>query len=153
MVTTFTSVPVQPAVRDPLLDHLAAAHAERPLLPGDPRAVAARVEPVLQALGLTAVRIRGTVSWRGVEVDHVWLAVGPDPAWVLDAAFPLHVPAFAHALAGYVAGTVTAADLADLAAAARIEDRVVGTVPDPAVYRGRPYWGRPAAAVGGSSRN
>lgn len=154
MVTAFTSVPLDPALRDALLDRLAETHARQPLGPDRPRDVIARVGPAVSALGLQAVRIRGTVSWRGVEVDHVWLAVaaarpaGPDGAadarapWVLDAAFPLHAPEFAGALAGWVAGTTSMAELVGLARSAPMEDRVIGAVPDAAVYRGQPYWGR-----------
>jgi hypothetical protein len=143
MVTTFASRPLDPALRGPLVERLVAVHAVRPLLPDDPRAVAGRVAAELEVLGLSAVRIRGTVSWRGVDVDHVWLAVaGPDEgSWVLDAAFPLHEVAFADALAGWVAGTRTSAELVEIAAATRIEDRVLGAFPQPAAYRGRPYWG------------
>jgi hypothetical protein len=142
MVTTFRSTPLDQQLRGPLLALLAAAHARKPLRPDDPRDAAARVIDGLRAMGLPAIRIRGTVSWRGVDVDHVWLAVGGDPApWVLDAAFPLHAPTFAAALAGWVAGTISSADLAAAAVPTRIEDRVIGTVPEPAVYRGRPVLG------------
>lgn len=131
-------------MRAPLVSCLTDVHARQPLLPDNPRDAVARVDAHLDRFGVVAVRIRGTVSLSGVEVDHVWLAarVGDGLPWVLDPAFPLHAPAFIACLAGYVAGTTTRSRLAEIAALTRIEDRVIGEVPIAAVYRGSPYWGR-----------
>lgn len=136
----FTSVELDRDLRQQLLLRLAALHAERPLAADDPREVVARVSTPVSDLGLEAVRIRGTVSVSGVEVDHVWLAVAGQQPWVLDASFPLLEPAFAALLAGYVAGTTTSAELAALASRLGVDRRVVGIIPPRTTYRGQPYW-------------
>lgn len=142
MTTVFTSAPLDAGLEGALLERLRADHHVRPLGADDPRAVATRVAVHLADLGVVATRFRGAVSWAGVEVDHVWLAVAlPSGPAVLDAAFPLHVPDFAAALAGYVAGLVSGAELAVLAARAPVEARVFGTFPPRAAYRGQPVWG------------
>lgn len=147
MVTVFTSHPLRPSLRRRLIDGLSDIHRDHPLLPSDPRGAAARVADSLQRWGLTAVRVRGRLALTAAEVDHVWLAVidddrtALDPApWVLDAVFPLHEPLFAGSLPGYVAGTTSRAELTELAAAARIEDRVIGELPPHTVYRAAPGW-------------
>ncbi len=143
MATVYSSTSLSPGLLDRLLVVLGDAHRERPLLPDAPRDVVHRAEARMATVGLRSVRIRGTVSYAGVEVDHVWLAVSDDShtPFVVDAAFPLHVRAFAEALAGYVAGTVTSADLVAVAEGTRLEDRVIGSFPAVAGYRGQPYWG------------
>ncbi|CAN5856566.1 hypothetical protein BH24ACT15_BH24ACT15_19950 [soil metagenome] len=143
----FASSPLEPSLREPLVKGLAQVHADHPLLPNDPRGAAARVAGLLDRLGWSAVVTRGRLGLAAVEIDHVWLAVSSDrdhtePApWVLDAVFPLHEPSFLGSLPGYVAGTTSREELSALAAAARIEDRVLGEFPPDAVYWGTPGWG------------
>lgn len=136
----FTSVELDRELRQQLLLRLAALHAQQPFAADDPRAVVDRVAAHVTELGLESVRIRGTVSVSGAEVDHVWLAVAGQQPWVLDASFPLLEPAFAALLAGYVAGTTSSAELAALASTVGVDRRVVGLIPPRATYRGQPYW-------------
>lgn len=146
----YTSRPLDPSLRRPLVKVLAKVHADHPLLPSDPRGAAARVADILVRLGLNAVVIRGRLGLAAVEIDHVWLAVSDDrhdaapTPWVLDAVFPLHEPAFLGSLPGYVAGTTSREELSALAAAARIEDRVLGELPPHTVYWATPGWGNSA---------
>lgn len=128
--------------RDLLLPQLAGAHARDPFTPRDPRGTLRRVVPVVEAAGLSAMTFRGGLAVRGAEVDHVWLAVASEHEgpWVVDLSFPLHLPAFTVLLGGYVAGEVTVDDLVAAAAQAAITDRVLGTFPDGAAYRGEPVW-------------
>ncbi|HUG86029.1 MAG TPA: hypothetical protein VMM13_15810 [Euzebya sp.] len=145
MVTTsevFASIELDLDLREMLLDRLALSHAEHPFAADDPRGVVARVMTDVGDLGLDAVRIRGTVSVAGVEVDHVWLAVAGRPHWVLDASFPLLEPTFVSMLASYVAGTTSAAELAAIAVGQGVDRRVLGAIPPAATYRGQPYWSR-----------
>ncbi|CAN5188291.1 hypothetical protein BH23ACT9_BH23ACT9_08470 [soil metagenome] len=138
----FSSVSIDRQLRAALVRRLTVDHAERPFSPGDPRETVVRVGRHLGDLGLQAVRIRGTVTVTGVEVDHVWLAVGSPgtDGWVLDASLPLREPAFVGALAGYVAGMISGAELAAAALGMGIEQRVLGVFPPSATYRGQPYW-------------
>ena len=138
---TFSSVELDLDLRGTVVQRLAVAHAARPFAADDPRDVVVRVGGHVAELGLEAVRIRGTVSVAGVEVDHVWLAVaGPHQRWVLDASFPLLAPDFVGLLAGYVAGTTTSAELAAIGARLGVEQRILGAFPPAASYRGQPYW-------------
>lgn len=136
----FTSIDLDRDLRQMLVHRLTRSHAEQPFAADDPRGVAARVMADVGELGLDAVRIRGTVSVAGVEVDHVWLAVAGHPHWVLDASFPLLEPAFVGMLASYVAGMTSSAELAAIAARQGVEQRVLGAIPPAATYRGQPYW-------------
>jgi hypothetical protein len=139
----FTSTPVDDRVRSVLVQRLAQDHADQPFAPDDPRAVVGRAARHLDALGLSGTPIRGTVSIRGVEVDHVWLAIGGDPAhgWVLDVSLPLLDAAFVAVLTRWVAGLTCDDELIGVAAPLGIDSRVLGIIPPSATYRGRPYWG------------
>lgn len=136
----FGSLTLNQSLRDQLLTGLEDVHAVRPLLPDDPRDTVLRVTPLLQDMGLQTTRIRGVVCLGGVEVDHVWLAVGTS-SWVLDASFPLHSGAFVSLLPGYVAGTTSRQELSCAAAQTSVRDRVVANLPSRVQYRGSPYWG------------
>ncbi len=141
--TRFGSIALSAGWRRRLLPPLDAAHADSPFTPRDPRDGLRRATDVIRPLGLEVVTIRGSVAVGGVEVDHVWLAVtdGSGDPWVLDPSFPLHDGAFTALLPGYVAGDVSLAELHEVAARATLADRVVGTFPPSARYRGRPVWG------------
>lgn len=141
--------PLERAVRT----QLRRAHAARPFSPLDAREAARRAARICDLVGLRATVYRGGLDLLGVEVDHVWLAVAPTaegaeegpvgrdaPAFVVDAAFPLFSPPFVRALREFVAGDGDAADLAAAAVDAGVEDRVLGVIPDPARYLGRPVW-------------
>lgn len=144
--------PLERAVRT----QLRRAHAARPFSPLDAREAARRAAQICDVVGLRATVYRGGLDLLGVEVDHVWLAVAPTadpadpaedgpvgrdaPASVVDAAFPLFSAPFVWALRGFVAGDGDAAGLVAAAVDAGVEDRVLGVIPVPARYLGRPVW-------------
>lgn len=138
----FTSAELPVRWREALLPALEAAHRREPFSPRDPREGLRRATTLAQAVGLEAIMIRGGLATRGVEVDHVWLAVGTADAgpWVLDPSFPLHHRAFLDLLGGYVAGDLTIEQLVRAADVAAFADRVVGAFPPEATYRGEPVW-------------
>lgn len=141
--TRFGSRDPLPRWRDALVPLLEDAHGDRPFSPKDPREGLHRATELVRTVGLEVVTIRGSVAVGGVEVDHVWLAVADEAGepWVLDPAFPLHSQSFIDLLAGYVAGTVTSADLARAAEGLGLADRVIGRFPRGTGYRGEPVWG------------
>lgn len=135
-------------------DGLGAAHAEQPFSPLDARAAVRRAAAVCAAAGLSVTVFRGGVDLYGVEVDHVWLSAvavsgvpgtgaprpGDGPAFVVDAAFPLFSDAFVRALRAFVAGDGDGGELVAVAGGAGVEQCVVGVMPAPVRYRGRPVW-------------
>lgn len=140
---SFDSTDLVPELRDALVPLLRDAHDTEPFTPRDPRAGTRRALSLVESVGLSAITIRGAVDVAGVEVDHIWLAVADDAGdpWVLDPAFPLHQRSFVSMLGGYVAGVLSADDLAAAAAGAGLDDRVVGRFPRGTTYRGEPVWG------------
>lgn len=138
----FASVQLPQRWRDTLLPALESAHQRDPFSPRDPREGLRRATALAQAVGLEAIMIRGGLATRGVEVDHVWLAVGTADAgpWVLDLSFPLHHRSFLELLGGYVAGDLDLDQLVRVADHATFADRVLGAFPNEAAYRGEPVW-------------
>lgn len=141
-----------------LRDGLGAAHAAEPFSPLDARAAVRRAAEICSAAGLAVTVFRGGVDLHGVEVDHVWLSAVPVPdlaapasaapesrpgdgaSYVVDTAFPLFSDAFVRALRAFVAGDGDARDLIEAARPAGVEQRVLGLMPAPVRYRGRPVW-------------
>lgn len=124
-------------------ERLRAAHAEQPFTPLEPRRAARRVAEIVSELDVDATLYRGGLDLRGVEVDHVWLAVNPSGAaafFVVDAAFPLFSPPFVDELRRFVCGDANREDLAVLAREAPVDDRVLGVFPPPLRYLGQPVW-------------
>lgn len=144
--TAFDPRPLPDGVGRALRDRLSRAHAEAPFSPLDPRATVQRVTELLAGLPLRPSTFRGGVDLRGVEVDHVWLALGPDidaeqpPVWVIDVAFPLFQERFVAVLRRFVAGDATSAELADTAGSAGFEERILGEFPAAVRYLGQPIW-------------
>jgi len=140
----FRSCPLPDGLQREVRSRLAAAHAEQPFSPADPRGAAQRAARVVAPLGLEVTIYRGGLDLRGAEVDHVWLGgTVPDEAghpFVLDAAFPLFDQEFVVALRSYVAGDWSREDLAAVGARAGVDDRVVGEFPPPINYLGSPVW-------------
>jgi len=140
--TIFASAPLPPSLAGALRARLAASHAQRPFSPLDAREAARRCAAILTDLGVRAVVYRGGLDLRGAEIDHLWVAV--DGAVVLDAAFPLHSPAFVEVLRRFVAGDAEPQEL-DAAAPDGLDARVLGVIPTPMSYRGAPVWSARAA--------
>lgn len=141
----FEPRPLPAAVAATLHRLLVEAHDAEPFSTLQPRQTAGRVLAIAEQVGLTATLYRGGVDLRGTEVDHVWLGVvvTPDvgsPAYVLDAAYPLFAAEFVATLRAFVAGDAAAERLAEVAARAGMEERVVGLFPDPVRYLGVPVW-------------
>lgn len=113
------------------------AHQRDPFSPLRPRAAARRVGALASEIGLSANLYRGGLELTGIEVDHVWLAVGD---LVVDLAFPLFEPAFRDLLPRFVAGEIEAVELEKVAARTGIETRVLGVLPPQVRYVGRPVW-------------
>lgn len=120
-----------------LRELLLRAHAQEPFSPMRPRAAARRVGALATGVGLSARLYRGGVELTGTEVDHVWLAVDDV---VIDLAFPLFMPGFRSLLPRFVAGEVDPEELESAAAAAGIEQRVLGVLPPGTRYVGHPVW-------------
>ncbi len=133
----FVSRPLPPRLAEALRTRLAASSAQRPFSPVDAREAARRCAAILAGLGVRATVYRGALDLRGAEVDHLWVAV--DGAAVLDAAFPLHTPAFVDVLRRFVAGDAEPHEL-DAAAPDGVGGRVLGLIPPPMSYRGAPVW-------------
>lgn len=136
-MTPFQSRPLPDTIGGVLRERLAAEHVASPFSPLDPRAAARRVVDVVADLGGTATVYRGTLDLRGSEVDHVWIGVDDR---VVDVTFPLFVRGFVDVLRDFVAGDADSSDLANAAAGAGLEDRVLGVFPPPLRYRGAPVW-------------
>ncbi len=140
-VTRFRSYPLPEAVDAAVRERLAAAHAEQPFSPLDPRLAARRVSELLADLGLSVTLFRGGLDLRGVEVDHVWLAATAEGTpRVLDAAFPLFSDDFVTVLRRFVFGDGSRAELAAAAEGLAVDDRVLGVFPAPVGYLGKPVW-------------
>lgn len=144
MTTVFAPLPLPPRLASEVARRVRAAHAEAPFTPLDPRTAVRRVAALLQDLALQSTVFRGGLDLRGVEVDHVWLAVGPgaDEAkpHVLDIAFPLFDGDFVAVLRRFVAGDAEAAELDAAGRLPGVEERVLGEFPDPMRYLGQPVW-------------
>ena len=134
--TAFRSRPLPRAV-SPLRLRLDEAHREAPFEAVDPREAARRAVKIAESLGLEATVCRGALDLQGSEVDHVWVDVD---GCVIDVAFPLFVPRFVDVLRRFVVGDAETADLAEAAAPAGLEQRVLGEFPSPLRYRGEPVW-------------
>ena len=133
----FSSRPLPGAVVPPLRKRLSQAHGSSPFSALDPRDAARRTASIAEAMGLDVTVYRGALDLQGSEVDHVWVEFG---GCVLDVAFPLFIPDFVEALRRFVAGDAQAADLDEAAAAAGLDQRVLGEFPQPLRYRGEPIW-------------
>jgi hypothetical protein len=149
VITVFEPRPLPGAVARAIRERLGHAHHSRPFSTADPRDTVQRVTDLLEDLPVELTVCRGGLDLRGVEVDHVWLALEPQAprrgrlvaAYVLDAAFPLYEEQFVATLRRFVAGEAEADDLEVAAAAAGVEARVMGEFPAPMRYVGQPVWG------------
>lgn len=145
-------------------ERLCAEHAARPFGSAEVRATIHRARATLEGLPVAVTVYRGGLGLTGVEVDHLWLGLRPDPhapaaladpadeahehepeaaagsrhAWVLDVAFPLFADDFVAVLRRYVAGDAERVDLESVGAAHGLEARVVGAFPRSVRYRGQP---------------
>lgn len=135
--TRFRSQPLPGGMDHRLRRRLAREHRAEPLSAVDPRATVRRVSVVAEELGLRATVYRGGVDLRGSEVDHVWLDI---EGRVVDAAFPLFAADFVEVLRRFVAGDAPPEELAEAAAGATVEERVLGLFPPTAGYLGQPVW-------------
>lgn len=133
----FESKPLPPRMADVLQSRLREAHGDQPFNALDARAAAGRVASITEGLGLTSTVVRGCLDLEGSEVDHLWLDV---EGRVVDVAFPLFVPSFVSLLRRWVSGEVEGEQLAAVAAAAGLDQRVLGEFPSPLRYRGEPVW-------------
>lgn len=142
--TRFRSLAFPADVAGRLRERLVRAHAHQPFSTVDPRETVRRVAGIVEDLGLRATICRGGVDLRGAEADHVWLDV---EGRVVDAAFPLLEEPFVALLRRFVAGEASSDELAEAAAGADVERRVLGEFPHPLGYIGAPVWsgGRPPA--------
>lgn len=144
--TVFDPQPLPDDVARALRVRLAHAHADHPFSPLAARATARRVAELVADLPLRPLMYRGGLDLRGVEVDHVWLALGPTaevaepPVWVVDVAFPLFQEQFVAVLRRFVAGDATAEELEAVAGGAALEERVLGEFPEAMRYLGQPSW-------------
>ena len=138
----FRSHPLPAGLDAAIRERLAASHAEQPFTPLEPRRAARRVAALCAELEVTATMYRGGLDLRGVEVDHVWLALDPgdSAAFVVDAAFPLFSPLFVDELRRFVCGDTSREQLAVLAQDAPVDERVLGVFPPPVHYLGAPVW-------------
>ncbi len=133
----FSSRPLPGEVSPPLRRRLSQAHVSAPFSAVDPRDAARRTALIAEELGLEATVYRGALDLQGSEVDHIWVEFG---GCVLDVAFPLFIPDFVEALRRFVVGDAEAAELDAVAAAAGLDQRVLGEFPQPLRYRGEPVW-------------
>ncbi len=144
--TAFDPRPLPHALGRALRDRLSRAHADEPFSPLEPRATVRRVTELVVGLPLRPSMYRGGLDLRGVEVDHVWLALGPDvdadqpPMWVIDVAFPLFEERFVAVLRRFVAGDASSGELEDTAVSAGFEERILGEFPAAVRYLGQPIW-------------
>jgi hypothetical protein len=141
VTTIFSPRPLPSATAAIVTERIRAAHEARPFTPLDPRDATRRVAALLDDLALGLTVFRGGLDLRGVEVDHVWLAVaGVEQPAVLDLAFPLFDGAFVEVLRRFVAGDAAPDELDVAGRAAGVEQRVLGAFPLPMRYLGRPVW-------------
>jgi hypothetical protein len=146
--TVFQSCEPPKGLGAALRERLTAAHADSPFSPLDIRSAVRRAAAVAADLGCSVTTYRGGLDLRGVEVDHLWLAAVPGPEdvndpiapFVLDPAFPVFDDRFLTALRRFVAGDGSSEELAEAAAGCCLDDRVLGVIPFPRRYRGRPVW-------------
>jgi hypothetical protein len=136
-MTAFVSKPLPDRLGQVMRLRLASAHRAEPFSALDPRAATRRVATVITELGLTGTVYRGGLDLRGSEVDHVWLDVD---GHVIDVAFPLFADGFVDVLRDFVAGDAEPEDVAQAAAPAGLEERVLGVFPISLSYRGAPIW-------------
>jgi hypothetical protein len=169
VTTVFQPRPLPPPVARAVRARLREAHRSRPFSTADPRDTVRRVAGLLADLPVETTVCRGGLDLRGMEVDHVWIALerrrgddrqprkGRGPlvtaasnapagrrlvaAYVVDAAFPLYEQEFVATLRSFVVGEADADDLEAAAAAAGVEARVLGEFPPPMRYVGDPVWG------------
>lgn len=152
VTTVFQPRPLPQDLAVAVRARLDPAHRRRPFSTADPRDTVKRVTDLLTDLPVTLTVCRGGLDLRGVEVDHVWIALGrtdeamaPEgltAAAVLDAAFPLFEARFVDALRRFVVGEADHEELESIAAAAGVEARVLGEFPAPIRYVGEPVWGQ-----------
>lgn len=135
--TRFRSLALPADVAGRVRERLARAHARQPFSAVDPRETVRRVARITEELGLRATVCRGAVDLRGAEADHVWLDV---EGRVVDVAFPLLEEPFVMLLRRFVAGEASPEELAEAAASADVERRVLGEFPEPLGYFGAPVW-------------
>lgn len=133
----FTSQSLPGALSPPLVQRLTDAHRAVPFSAADPRDAARRTATIAQEMGLEVTVYRGALDLQSSEVDHVWVDLG---GCVLDVAFPLFLPTFVEALRRFVAGDAEGNELEAVAAAAGLEQRVLGEFPKPLRYLGEPVW-------------
>jgi hypothetical protein len=142
--TVFEPRPLPAGIRRTLQARLRAAHDDWPFSPVDPRGTVRRVTELLGGLGLRATVYRGGLDLRGVEVDHLWVAVGSDgeagPFSVLDVAFPLFDATFVEVLRRFVPGDARTEELEAAGRHAGVDARVIGEFPAPMRYLGQPLW-------------
>lgn len=134
---SFVSRPLPVRLDHRLRERLARGHRTEPFNPGDSRAAVRRVVQLGADLDAAAQVFRGGLDLRGHEVDHVWVSFD---GVVVDAAYPLHDPAFVEVLRRFVAGEIEAGALDEAADGSDITDRVLGVFPEPVRYIGRPVW-------------
>lgn len=134
---SFVSRPLPERLDHRLRERLARGHRREPFNPGDSRAAVRRVVELGADLDAAAQVFRGGLDLRGHEVDHVWVSFD---GVVVDAAYPLHDPAFVDVLRRFVAGEIEAGALDEAADGSDIADRVLGVFPEPLRYIGRPVW-------------
>ena len=135
---SFVSRPLPATIERRLRQRLARGHRSEPLSPADTRGAVRRVVALGAALDAPAQVFRGALDLRGHEVDHLWVSFD---GVVVDAAYPLHTPAFVDALRRFVAGELDSGALDEAADGSDISDRVLGVFPEPVRYIGSPVWG------------
>lgn len=146
--TVFQSCEPPKGLAAALRERLTVAHSDAPFSPLDIRGALRRAAAVASDLGCSVTTYRGGLDLRGVEVDHLWLAAVPGPdavnrmaaPFVLDPAFPVFDDRFLAALRRYVAGDGSPEELAEAAAGSGLDYRVLGVIPFPLRYLGRPVW-------------
>lgn len=114
------------------------AHAWKPFSAVDPRETVQRVARILEGLALTPTVYRGSLGLPGADVDHLWLDV---EGRVVDVSFPVLEDGFVDLLRRFAAGEAEPEALADAAARATLDRRVVGEFPESLRYIGAPVWG------------
>ena len=145
--TVFRSQALPDDLAASVRDRLVALTAEQPFSPLDARDAVSRLGRGLAGLGVPTTVYRGALDLRGTEVDHLWLDL---EGHVVDVAFPLFLTDFVDALRAFVAGDADAHDLVRAAAAARLEDLVLGQFPTTLRYLGAPVWSARSVGAGGA---
>lgn len=142
--TVFEPRPLPRSVAGAFRRRLHEAHVRDPFSSVDPRSTVRRVSAIAASMNLETAVYRGGLELEGIEVDHVWLAVrlpeSDDVPRVVDASFPLFVEEFVETLRRFVAGDVSPERLSAVAAAAGVDERVIGLFPPPMRYLGMPVW-------------